>query len=536
MKKKFHILSLLPIFILTACGTSSLSDTPAVAERPTFEKSGQEVLTDNLLKDNVSDLAKNLPEFSYQHKTSYDMTFKSSEVQVSTYASNGLMLMRDPSTNTVHYYSAIASKYIYESKSTYNSVGNNVSYMDYIGFIVKISDGNLRLLIDAFGNILYQATNTQCSDFTVGVENGKVVATVTDASDNKTHFMYDEQGKAHQYDPSSSNSISTQYDEELMSLEMYGYPNYHALLSSEHIAVFKDDVIINSYYVPVHSTIKGVINTKVVVQVKFPIIEDETNYDLIEGGMKYQTWLETFDFISGEVEVLNYGVYIDGLLPLFENDKCSKYSYIEYSEITNKTLGTTEKYIIDKDFVLHDDLGHVTFGSIERLKENVYWDKESGVVYSDALKTKSYVIDSTVASYIQGIHMFRLSLNGKYGLISPTGKVVVQPVYDTLYTNVISSKSIIGVIGDEYYRISLSTGVATYIDTFTTFNVIDTGFYLGINKEGHRVYFGHEKTFFTKEINFNYSKYYTNLLGNKKVLIIYYNYTYNVIKDSTVSF
>jgi hypothetical protein len=536
MKKKFHILSLLPIFILTACGTSSLSETPAVAERPTFEKSGQEVLTDNLLKDNVSDLAENLPEFSYQHKTSYDIDFSSSKIQVSTYANYGLMLLRDTNTNTVHYYSAITSKYIYESKSTYNSVYNDVSTMDYIGFIVKISDGNLRLLIDAFGNILYQATNTQYSDFTVGIENGKVVATVTDASDNKIHFMYDEQGKAHQYDPSSSVSIGTQYDEELLSLEMHGYPNYHALLGNEHIAVFKDDVIINSYYVPVHSVIKGIISTKVVVQVKFPIIEDETNYDLIEGGMKYQTWLETFDLISGEVEVLNYGVYINNLRPLFENDMCSKYSYIEYSEITNKTLGTTEKYIIDKDFVLYDDLGHVSFGTVERLKENVYWDKESGVVYSDALKTKSYVIEKTVASYIQGIHMFELSLNGKYGLISPTGKVVAQPVYDTLYTNVVSNNSIIGVIGDEYYRISLYAGVATYIDSFTTFTEIDKGFYLGVNKEGHRVYFGHEKTFFTKEINFDYSRYYTNLLGNKKVLIIYKSYTYNVIKDSTVSF
>lgn len=533
MKKKFHILSLLPIFILTACGTSSLSETPAVAERPTFEKSDKEVLTDNLLKDNVSNLAENLPEFSYQHKSSYDITFNSSEVRVSSYANNGLMILRDPSANTLLYYSAIASKYIYESKSTYNSVNYTVSYMDYIGFTVKITDGDLRLLIDAFGNILYQDTNTQYSDFTVDFENGKVVATVTDASDNETHFMYDEQGKAHQYDPSSSGSIGTQYDEELLSLEMYGYPNYHMLLSNEHIAVFKDGVIINSYYVPVHSIIKGAIDTKVVVQVKFPTVEDETNYDLIEGGIKYQTWLETFDLISGEVEVLNYGVYIHDLRALFENEMCSNYSYIEYSEIANKTLGTTEKYIIDKDFVLYDDLGHVSFGSIERLKVNVYWDKDSGVVYSDALKTKSYVIETSVASYIQGIHMFGLSLNGKYGLISPTGKVVAQPVYDTLYTNVVSNKSIIGVIGDEYYRISLSTGVATYIDSFTTFSVLDKGFYLGINKEGHRVYFGHEETFFTKEITFSYSKYYTNLLGNKKVLIIYNNYTYNVIKDST---
>lgn len=513
MKKNFAFLGLIPILCLCACDGDKTSFG--------LKKSSKSVLSDSLLKENVIDYGSDLREATY----SYDsITISSSNLYNSSYLNKGLIIEKN-TNSTLTFHSLITGEELYTTNNKSSNVTYNVFSHNYISYILTIVDDTKYVLVDALGNTIYSGyeeyrpssiysiDDVYCLDITDGV--------------NTRGYYYTEEGtietrvdeEEHVYE------IGDIYCENTTSLAMIGYPDYQIVTSSNKMSVYKGDKLIGSYTHHPSTLVRGLIETKYFFQIAVELPDDAEKYDVYYSGDKLNTWIETFDLITGKVETLDPNILIGSIDPLRIDNRYSAYAKLTFNEIKDTTIGRTYTYMTDKNLVLYDDLSNLSISSMYRLKEGLYWDSNSGFVYRGNANNVVTRISNGNADYYKESQHFVIENNSKSALASPEGKLLTRFEYDKIYADAYSSTQYVALKDNVYYYMT-PNGVETEIGELYSFNQLTNNVYTAIeNDTGDRIFFtnrGIVDLNLTGSISYNAID---NILGNKSVVVISENNT-----------
>jgi len=227
-----------------------------------------------------------------------------------------------------------------------------------------------------------------------------------------------------------------------ISLKEYGHPGYKLYRNGDHYYVINNKgKRISSFEEPLADATFLMMGDYFIMQKSQSLLPEETEkYSFIdENGGKHSLQTKAVNYLTGKVSDLSVKYVID--LP--DEQIVNKKEVVKYQRATlslikdDKTLDKTERsFLIDEKGVLHDDLTNVgrittdfqTFGKY-------YFDSESGKVYDKNFKVQYLLSDN---SYIHNNYEYEkdaalIFANGLRGLINSENKVLIKPVYSSLY-------------------------------------------------------------------------------------------------------
>ena len=125
----------------------------------------------------------------------------------------------------------------------------------------------------------------------------------------------------------------------------------------------------------------------------------------------------------------------------------------------DKTLSYRRTYIIDQDFILHDDVTGKAIGNFV-IVENNYYNESTNILYNSSFEEIAYIGDIN-PSIVEGKYFFG-KLDGYYGILDSSARVCAEFIYDGFVTD-IKDNCIVGIRNNNYYRINLYNGTETLI-------------------------------------------------------------------------
>ena len=337
-------------------------------------------------------------------------------------------------------------------------VDDYVTYSSNVtgGFLKVISEGVTKVY-DALGNVLVETDDETSSVVRVisGVDEKDreycdVVLSVGEVEKHQ-YFIYDNDVatllKVSEEDEFGSGS--SMQGIEFVPLDDYGHKGYTRYKNSGRYVVFDDNNIeIASFTDPVADT-EFFVGDYLIYQNSVRLDENNNDYDYIDtNGVRYSLETYRINYLTAKKDELDINYVFQGndsVFSLRNENSIYQYSYADVKIISSKRIlsNTIEKYVIDGDAVLHDNVTGIFISSFERFGNN-YYDPISKTIYDGNLNEISILMNMS-PTRITNADIIVCMRNGKYGAINTEGKVVFEFKYDKIYTTYISNNRLLAV-------------------------------------------------------------------------------------------
>ncbi len=496
-------------------------------------------------------------------------------VYPTNYDRYGFRLLYDNNNNLI-FYSLISDKEISGKDSkyyfTYESLERDeVSYYLYpdslSGFILvaKTNDDEYAFISDANGVILdnYDITNISVGD-EISLDDGgyiNIYYTKNVIGNNcgeyllKLNYQNDKEVEI----TNEKINLNIDYNQDYLDLSLYGLEDYKAIsdYNDSYLTIIDPNGnIVSSYFIPnqvINNSISMIIKGGLIIQEKYKLPDDSTDYSYYNGTNKYGLKSYKFNFLDGscnEIE-LNY------LINDFSNKKDFSQIYANITKIRDdKSLENEINVILDNDGNIIKEVANYNLYHLKLRNGNIY-DMQSQKLYNNKMELIADLSRYEVA-YNLKYDCFIINLNNYGGVVNNNGEIIVPLTKGNIKgsANLIKyinneSVSIIVIKEDNTYlenEIDLS-----YIDTFNVFTFIDSDnlLIIGTNSSSNQYYIYLLSTYSydvlintnllidSANTNISYNIYTINQLNNKILILeiingnqkLYYKITTNLIEE-----
>ncbi len=496
-------------------------------------------------------------------------------VYTTNYDRYGFRLLHDNNNNLI-FYSLISDKEISGKDSkyyfTYESLERDeVSYYLYpdslSGFILvaKTNDDEYAFISDANGVILdnYDITNISVGD-EISLDDGgyiNIYYTKNVIGNNcgeyllKLNYQNDKEVEI----TNEKINLNIDYNQDYLDLSSYGLEDYKAIsdYNDSYLTIIDPNRnIVSSYFLPnqvINNNISVIIKGGLIIQEKYKLPDDSTDYSYYDGTYKYGLKSYKFNFLDGscnEIE-LNY------LINDFTNKEDFSQIYANITKIRDdKSLENEINVILDNDGNIIKEVANYNLYHLKLRNGNLY-DMQSQKLYNNKMELIADLSRYEV-TYNLKYDCFIINLNNYGGVVNNNGEIIVPLTKGNIKgsANLIKyinneSVSIIVIKEDNTYlenEIDLS-----YIDTFNVFTFIDSDnlLIIGTNSSSNQYYIYLLSTYSydvlintnllidSANTNISYNIYTINQLNNKILILeiingnqkLYYKITTNLIEE-----
>ncbi|MBR0295515.1 MAG: hypothetical protein IJQ67_06430 [Bacilli bacterium] len=388
-----------------------------------------------------------------------------------SYASKGLLVIKNAAEN-LGFYSIANGDYLIKPRYKVGWTDWQVYNMSYLSFLISIKYEDQYALYDSFGNLLM---NERLYSANEQVVDGKVYLTIDDYSYSGPYiFEYDGNGNMKSVESIPQPTVidytgpaqGSTYQEGRYNLDEYGFVGYTLYIAGTGlITTYVNGVEQASFYIDLNSFIfRGFIGSKMVFQRYIKVPNEYEHYDYVENNMKYSLETVVIDFINGKKEEKNVSVVIDDIIPLRkQSDLAGIYSYVLYRLVNdNYILTDTLSAIVNQDFNICDDVSGHEVDAFIKLSNGYFYNTVTGYLYDDNLRIVTSLYQSN-PTYYPALKAFVGSWGGKRGIISETGVVLHEFIYDNIYANHCPGNGkVIATKDSSIYRLTVSSSSSSY--------------------------------------------------------------------------
>lgn len=370
----------------------------------------------------------------------------------------------------------------------------NVVIDSNVGYLVYLKYKNNYYIWDSVGNLVHDSNDSATAYTTV--INDEVYLTLTvDSVDSL--YKYNTSAKL-----TSVTELPTEIDKEVvekkdeneeslgfgdlfigdkLDLTPYGLVDHYIVNSDNLYTVFNaEHVKVSTFVLP--NNVNAVIVGGNIMYQEFTQLPDEVkdySFSMVEGDTAIKANLDTYiiNIISGEKKEIKCDYIMYEVMPYKDNNGVCSYGLALIRKIGDaKELKSDEAYLIDSEFNLVQNVTGYEVEFYEKLDNDYYYNRHTGVLYNNELVEVAYLGDMNPSLYEEeGLFIGRL--NGKYGAVDLGGKVVIPFEYESLWpldnklsikdNCIIASKYVYDEANLEYvtqyYRVNISSGSSTYI-------------------------------------------------------------------------
>lgn len=362
-------------------------------------------------------------------------------------------------------------------------------------------------LYDAFGNTLYYTSNYKDVEIhkpaisrremaTTGLFEGQrtyLLITSWDSETNETkntNLGYTDDMNIETISddllPYSIGSVSTYEPVDLSICGLDGYIATESMskdMSTIYLIVTKDSKNVSKIDIPVeHLESLALIGQNFYYQSRYEVNEKCEDYDIYNPSTlkKYNIETHKVGIITQVDEIIELPFYYTfGNMVLDENG-LSNYCVTKVQEISNHVLvGEAKQYIVDTNFVLHDDVTNAPLYRYRKIGDN-YYNSTSGYIYDKDLKPILNIAASKLAltSVIGDYIVVKNDVTARYGLVDSNGNILVDCVFTNYIATLSNDKVIVFQDGTNYFEYGIAdkslTSVSYSSIIFYGLNVRDT--------------------------------------------------------------
>lgn len=345
-------------------------------------------------------------------------------------------------------YSYVDGKFLVKpSFATTFSINYTTVYYNSTAFadIFTITNGTKYNYVDNFGNVLAKDSDDAYSFSSVSiVENDYYITMTNKTTDERKYIKYghDDNGKA---------TIIKEMEEEEKEIynkgDLFGsytlvkhddkkyYYTAYTLGEMAYLKVFDETkTFLKTVEIPFGTSAATTVlfsNGNVLLQFSREIPDGEDNYDYSAGGKKYALTSMQYNLFdnSGAKEV-NVPYKLMSSSAVYNADGETVYYQAAVAKILgNKTLGPQNYYLLKDDFSLANKL-EFSFGSMIKTGTGYLYNGNSAdILYDKDLKVITTLGSNVGETYSKDLDLFKVSSDGRYGLIDSEGRVKVQFEY-----------------------------------------------------------------------------------------------------------
>lgn len=467
MKKiKFLSFLVLAITLTTGC-----------AAKPAPTNFGDNVLTDEMLSNNIADLSElenetGVTSFVGQKLFENDVIYQ-------TYPSAGIIVVKN-SRDNIGFYSTLSQKYIIAPKYYLPWIRTmSVSANAYTGSIIKILYDNSYLIFDGIGNVIYQGEYDY--DVSLSLINDSVYLELNSFYRDSVYFKYNNEMNLLYSVPSlpdptlpadeeTSFSFGDNYlDERLLDLTDFDHAGYHLAFSNRSFVTFNtDNEQVASFSVPLDTSAIGLVGNYVVYQTVYGLTEDAQDYSFSRDGKKYGLESYRVEYLTGKKEELKLGYVFEGIiLPFYDAQKVYKYGAASLNVINQfRTLTAKETYLVSEDGVLHDNISARPISGYIRLSETRYFNTATKFIYDASFKEISYLGSIENLQIMAKDGLIKGTIDGMHGAVDFNGIVKIPFNFSQILSGVVNSSILVMKDYMDVYRFSISAGTSTYLGMY----------------------------------------------------------------------
>ena len=363
-------------------------------------------------------------------------------VYPTNYDRYGFRLLHDNNNNLI-FYSLISDKEISGKDSkyyfTYESLERDeVSYYVYpdslSGFILvaKTNDDEYAFISDANGVILdeFDITNISVGEEKINEDSGYIniyyTKNVTGNKSGEYLLKLNYQNDKEVEITNEKINLTTNYNEDYLDLSLYGLEDYKAIsdYNDSYLTIIDPNGnIVSSYFLPnqvINNNINMIIKGGLIIQEKYKLPDDSTDYSYYNGTYKYGLRSYKFNFLDGscnEIE-LNY------LINDFTNKEDFSQIYANITKIRDdKSLENEINVILDNDGKIIKEVANYNLYHLKLKNGNLY-DMQSKKLYNNKMQLLADLSRYEV-TYNLKYDCFIINLNNYGGIVNNNGEIIV---------------------------------------------------------------------------------------------------------------
>ena len=453
--KKSKIIKLFLVSLL-ACSCS-------LEVRNGIEYSSKNVLNEELLNNSV--LVDYTETKKYEGmKELGEITFNLEDIV----ENNTYFLIHYNEDNELGFFSKKVGKYLgnrfYPQSTTYKIRSE----------FIEINDNGNPCIYDWYGNLLIQGE--PLNDLTGYSKNwGIEIFTV-----NYKSFMYTKNNTPIFVNPSEIDNYFS-YSFRTESLKKYGLDGYRLEIretdAGKYYNYYYLDEAISSIELDRKCEAIGYIDKNLVVQKAEMLEDDAEEFSYIASSYsqykKFKNHIYFVDLHTGEFKEkdLNIKLY-DKIYPLKNADDEVEYYCVSYYDLSiNKALEDNYTYVVDKDFVMYDDISYLGFQDLSKLEDGYFYNEKEQIIYDSELnyvttlcdldpvyipEHRSFICNERIDT---GLEMQRYKY--KKGVINYKGEVIIDFIYDDILSDYIDSGCYLAKRDGKYYQVDTNNNKET---------------------------------------------------------------------------
>ena len=545
--------------VLSGCDDSDKKDDKNKASSDGLTYSSENVLDPNIIKSNLEVEVSQVdptPEFAMLNNGT-----KIDQVNYVTNTNNLIVKVRNEE-GYEGFYSKLHNDYIIAPYLVPNTYVLNSYSAGSVGYLLQLHYEDQYFIYDTLGNLLDTYDRPINSVYGTELVNEMYYLTYAYTDSKEMIFEYGSDGVAKEVsyipdeivipeeeDVYEGPNLNTIFDYGAVELDGYGLPGYKMMTNGQgYITIFQNGSSISSFFVGNNGVnLVGIVNHSIYYQITTQLSERVDDFSFMIGNNKY--FLETYkvDIETGSKEALSINAVFDVISPLMDSNKNVNVYLAFYRSITSvKTLSQMNQRLVDKEFVFHDDVSGVSFGTLRRIDENRYLDG-NGVLYGQDLKPITFLTNLNGRTVYLNQKVIYGRVDGKYGLVDFNGKTVVEFLYDSIKVGYGKDGTYIAVKDNKAYRIHEGSHEAEYLGT--NLQELSTNFFRATSLANQEYrYFTTSKNLFavdsTMVLNINtmnilgnpvYSLFYTNLDVDLKNYLHFYVAAAETLKVPTIT-
>ncbi len=416
--------------------------------------------------------------------------FKSTEIVDSTYASHGLLVVKNDE-GYLGFYSINHGSYLAKPQFIPDALQYGVYTDQNVGYFLVIAYNDILTAYDSLGNMLFQTTkfddlhnvyNRRIEDMIrTSYINNKVYITVN--FDTVKNYEYTDQGILNQINslPQAQAAVeentttsfakdSKYIDIEKEDLKDYGLEGYYLSKKGELVTVFetKTNTAVSTFTVPSGANIVFV-SDKLIYQNAYVVSDDENNYSFFDGRNKYVIETYSVNLLNGDKTALDISYAIGEVYGPYK-DQLGVYSYalISKKSFENKVLKSDEIVIIDSKGAIIGNLNGYEPNSFVKIGSG-YYNTKTKVLYDSKLKEIAYLAAINPTMYKE-YNCFIGTINGKYGAVNAEGTVIIPFEYTEL-NHINNDKGyMFGIKNNQLYRVNMNGTEEAISSNYTKIN------------------------------------------------------------------
>ena len=334
------------------------------------------------------------------------------------------------------------------------NIGNNSTTDNSLQLsIIRLNYGQKYTIFDTFGNLIVKDTienywfyqseyNSANSAYYLKFRNQATY------EDKYLEYKIKDNGKATIVDkiPAAENAVEYKagdtYSQKLAKVKTadneYTIKYYNGAQNTYYDVYDKDNKLVKSIELPYGAqNVFGTYfqNGNMILQYKIQLTDDAKDYSYSNNNdNKYKlVSLEGNLFDDSKFKEVNLPYVLTNSTRILNKNEEIVYCQVTLRTILdNKTLGPSRYYIMKDDFSLANELEY-SIGNLIQTK-NGYYDDTTNVLYNSDLEVLTYLDETATAYYKAKLDSFVFAINGKYGVVSSTGKVVVPFEFEEIST------------------------------------------------------------------------------------------------------